>query len=56
MYTVTEIKNNKVTAIWTSLANIMTANKLVASLKITGTNSVFAIENGNGTVVRVVRR
>lgn len=55
MYTVTEIKNNKVTAIWTSLINIMEANKLCVALKITGADSVFAIENNAGTVVRVVR-
>jgi hypothetical protein len=57
MFTVTQIRDNKIVtnSIWTNLVSVTEAVELIGTLKITGRDSVFSIENADGTVVEVVR-
>ena len=56
MFTVTQIRDNKIVSnSWTNLVSVTEAVELIGTLKITGRDSVFSIENADGTVVEVVR-
>ena len=61
IYTITQFSDNKIvyyggqTSIWTNISSVAEAIELIETLKVTGRDSVFSIENSDGTVVEVIK-
>ena len=61
IYTITQFRDNKIvyyggqTSIWTNISSVAEAIELIETLKVTGRDSVFSIENSDGTVVEVIK-
>ena len=62
VYTITQFRDNKIhrdgggqMSIWTNLSSVAEAIELIETLKVTGRDSVFSIENSDGTIVEVIK-
>jgi len=61
VYTITQFRDNKIAryggemSIFTNLSSVAEAIELIGNLKVTGRDSVFSIENSDGTVVEIIK-